>query len=138
MLACYSFSLQNPQSPDSEPIMLQEQQTSSSSFFLFPNPNPLLRSFDIPAPVIHPPGVDPSSFMNPNRYGGYGIEPLPPLDVDPCAASQTEIITKATDLTASEHDPMNEDEKVVSIERCKRKANGSLASVEDADTKRRR
>ncbi|KAL7607344.1 hypothetical protein Lser_V15G18449 [Lactuca serriola] len=116
--------------------MLKEQQasssSSSSSFFLFPNPYPLLRSFDIPAPVIHPPGIDPNSLLKPNPHGNDGLEPMTSLDVDPCA----EIITKSTDLTASEPEPMNEDGKVVIMERCKRKIN--KVSEEDADTKRRR
>ncbi|KAI3515736.1 hypothetical protein L1887_14640 [Cichorium endivia] len=49
--------------------------------------------------------------MNPKRYGGYGIEPLPPLDVDPCAASRTEIITKATDLTTDDEDDNDAEEE---------------------------
>ncbi|CAH1422438.1 unnamed protein product [Lactuca virosa] len=120
--------------------MLKEQQTSSSpspsssSFFLFPNPYPLLRSFNIPAPVIHPPGIDPNSLLNPNPHGNDGLEPLTSLDVDPCA----EIITKSTDSTASEPEPMNEDGKVLIVERCKRKINSLLVIEEDADTKRRR
>ncbi|KAI3759260.1 hypothetical protein L6452_06943 [Arctium lappa] len=82
--------------------MLKEQQSSVPNFPFFPNPNPglLLRSFDIPEPVIHPPGIDPYSAVNPNPPSDYG---LPALDIDPSAVSQTQIISRTTDLTVSEH-----------------------------------
>ncbi|KAL4584089.1 hypothetical protein LXL04_008679 [Taraxacum kok-saghyz] len=98
--ACKNLSLQNPQTPK----MLKEQHGSSSSVFLFPNPNPLLRSFNIPEPIIRPPGIDPCSFLNPKPHADDKVKPMAPLDVDPCAeASRTDVIANATHLTASEH-----------------------------------
>ncbi|KAI3766893.1 hypothetical protein L2E82_16971 [Cichorium intybus] len=102
---CNKFSLQNIQNPDSEPRMLKEHQSSSSSssFVLFPNPNPLMRSFNIPEPIIHPPGINPYSFLNPKPHADDKLKPMTSLYVDPCTTLRTEIITNTTDLTESEH-----------------------------------
>ncbi|KAI3521814.1 hypothetical protein L1887_11288 [Cichorium endivia] len=102
---CNKFSFQNLQNPDSEPRMLKEHQSSSSSssFVLFPNPNPLMRSFNIPEPIIHPPGITPYSFLNPKPHADDKLKPMTSLDVDPCTTLRTEIITNTTDLTESEH-----------------------------------
>ncbi|CAH1422437.1 unnamed protein product [Lactuca virosa] len=92
--------------------MLKEQQTSSSSsssssssFFLFPNPNPVMRSFNIPESMIHPQGIHICSFLNPKPNADDKLKPMSPLDVDPCAASRTDVITytNTSDLTPSEH-----------------------------------
>lgn len=85
--------------------MLKEQQTSVPDFPFFLNSNPgvLLRSFDIPEPVIHPPGIDPYSVLNPNPPSDNGLESLPALDIDPSAVSQTQPMSRTTDLTVSEH-----------------------------------
>ncbi|KAK9066577.1 hypothetical protein SSX86_013900 [Deinandra increscens subsp. villosa] len=66
-----------------------------------------ITTYDIPAPVIHPPGSDPTTFLNPNPH--HFQTENSSMDVDSCliASRPDEIIIVANkiDLSASEHDP---------------------------------
>lgn len=55
--------------------------------------------------MIHPQGIHPCSFLNPKPNADDKLKPMSPLDVDPCAASRTDVITytNTSDLTPSEH-----------------------------------
>ncbi|KAJ9567344.1 hypothetical protein OSB04_003310 [Centaurea solstitialis] len=89
--------------------MLKEDQKSSSKFpfFSIANHGALLSSFDIPEPIIHPPGTDPYPVSNPNHHTENGFGSLPALDMDPCAVSvfvsEMEFFSRTTELTVSEH-----------------------------------
>ncbi|KAK1433690.1 hypothetical protein QVD17_10605 [Tagetes erecta] len=65
-------------------------------------PPPQLQSWNIPAPVIYPPGSDPPSFINPNS-NCHRVSAT--MDVDPCVIGLRDggIVAKVVDLTASEH-----------------------------------
>ncbi|KAK9066575.1 hypothetical protein SSX86_013898 [Deinandra increscens subsp. villosa] len=64
-----------------------------------------ITTYDIPAPVIHPPGSDPTTFLNPNPH--HFQTENSSMDVDSCliASRPDEIIIVANkiDLSASEH-----------------------------------
>nr|GEX21087.1 hypothetical protein [Tanacetum cinerariifolium] len=106
-----------------------------------------------PLLTIDPPGIDPSTFLIKKQK----MEIISPMDIDPCVVSCSECVARTYDLTPSEHAGVNlsdpavaktsledlmyedtEEGKIVAEDRGKRKANRSLASDDNVDTKRQK
>lgn len=71
--------------------------------FDIPILTPLLACYDVPAPIIYPPGVDPRSFLIKKPHCDQKIEIISPMDIDPCVVSRSECVARTYDLTVSEH-----------------------------------
>nr|GEV02555.1 zinc finger, C2H2-like protein [Tanacetum cinerariifolium] len=81
--------------------MMKEKQVD------IPILTPLLACYNVPAPIIHPPGVDPFTFLIKKPHCDQKMDIISPMDIDPCVVSRSECVARTYDLTASEHAGVN-------------------------------
>ncbi|GJW64498.1 hypothetical protein Tco_0116382, partial [Tanacetum coccineum] len=83
--------------------VLNSNNNDEKKQFDIPILTPLLACYNLPAPIIHPPGVDPFTFLIKKQHCDQKMEIISLMDIDPCVVSRSECVARTYDLTASEH-----------------------------------